>query len=105
VVGVNAGWLTTDSESSRSVSPEQKLVRAVLEQAVNDARRGSAAALAWLECETSDADTGWTFLQVCEHLDADPSWVRRIAAEYIAAHPYVRRRRRARTATQHPEAA
>lgn len=86
--------LKTDPDGSRGATPEQRLVRAVLELAIDDARKGSRNALAWLASDDDAFWNGWSFRAVCQHLDAEPSWVRRIAAEYIAAHPHVPRRRR-----------
>ncbi len=75
----------------RRDTPEQRLLSAVLERAVEDARAGEAAAFAWLESDDDTFGPGWSFVGVCHQLQADHEWIRAVALEYIAAHPYERR--------------
>jgi hypothetical protein len=76
-----------DHLTSRQLSPEKRLLRAVLEEAVHDLVTSQARvrthqrvrayrdALAWLD----DRDPSWpySFIAICEVFDLDPEAVRR----------------------------
>lgn len=88
-------------DDPRGPTGELRLVAAVLETAIEEARRGDPDALAWLASDVEGVSDGWSFRAVCDHLAAEPSWLRVVIASYIAAHPYVwRPRHRAREINQ-----
>lgn len=70
--------IATECDDRRSDTGELRLVAAVLECALADARRGDDDAIAWLSNHDVAPfdDTGFSFVYVCDALGADPGWVR-----------------------------
>ena len=79
----------TDCDDWRVATGELRLITAVLEQAISDARRGDHEAIAWLASDEESPD-GWTLVGICRHLSVEPEWIRTLVAGYLAAHPYLR---------------
>jgi len=104
--GVRSPTLGTEVDESRGSTGELRLIAAVLEQAIEDARRGDANAITWIASGVDLVDeNGWTFSVVCHLLGVDPGWIRDLAAEQIARCPYVLRPRRAGSPTTAPATA
>jgi hypothetical protein len=80
----------TDCDSTRAATGELRLIAAVLERAIDDARRGDPEAIGWLASNDEVAAEGLTLVAVCRYLDFDPGWIRSLTADYLAAYPYQR---------------
>lgn len=77
---VHPDELATDADDTRAETGELRLLAAVLELAVADARAGRADAAAWIASdESGHALGGWYFTDVCAALGVEPAWVRREA--------------------------
>lgn len=96
----NAGALATDADTRSAETGELRLVAAVLERAVLDARAGCADAAAWLASDAiGAAGRGWSYLEVCAVLGLDPACGRALVAHGVRSRrPSMRLTRRLRAA-------
>ena len=60
----------------RQPSGEQRLLAAVLDRTLLDAKAGDRAARAWLASDAPSTGTGFGFVEVSALLDIEPAWVR-----------------------------
>lgn len=69
--------LATDADCARAETGELRLVSAILERAILDARKGRPDAVRWLASDASGAGDGrWSFVDVCDVLAIEPAWAR-----------------------------
>lgn len=76
---IDSGFQAGDPR--HGVSPEQRLLSAVLDRALADLKDGGPngrAAFAWLASDESGrAFGGWTFVVLCAHLSLSPEYLRK----------------------------
>jgi hypothetical protein len=88
----------------RRVTGELRLIAAVLERSLEDARRGYRDALPWIS-SNEVASEGWSYLTICDQRGQEPTRLRSTLTGSMEANRHPGRPRHDGSADARPEAA